>query len=86
VNATIYGSQLNVPNPVSPKIEKNSDLAVNILAEKQPHEYLRDFVDQWFTPLTGIYQTMSAILGGVTGYIVAKLQKRKKSQVEGKQE
>jgi hypothetical protein len=79
VKANIYGIALDIANPVSAKINTNLDLAVKILKPIQPHEYLQNFVDQWFTPLTGIYQTIASIIGGISGYILGTLrQKRKK--------
>ena len=42
----------------------------------EPHEHIKKFIENWFNPLTGIYQTASGIIGGIGGYVLARYQNR----------
>ena len=54
-----------------------STLVVNVLQPLRPDEQLKQFLENWFNPLTGVYQTMSGIIGGVSGYLIGRINSRK---------
>jgi hypothetical protein len=54
-----------------------SNLVIYILNPIEPHEHVKKFVENWFNPLTGVYQTASGIMGGIAGYILAKFKSKK---------
>ena len=43
-------------------------------------EQLNSFVNQWITPLTAIYATISSIVGGILAWIYEKRRRRRKSK------
>jgi hypothetical protein len=51
-------------------------------------EQLNNFVNQWVTPLTGIYTAISAIISGILGWIYGRRQKkgRKKNKNNNRNE
>jgi hypothetical protein len=53
-----------------------TNLAINILNPIEPHEHVKKFIENWFNPLTGIYQTASGIIGGIGGYILARYKNK----------
>ena len=65
-------------NSISENITQNSNLTVTVLNPLSPQEHLSIFVKDWFTPLTGIYQTASGIIGGISGYIIATIRNKQK--------
>lgn len=62
--------------PFTDKIDR-FNLVINILNPIEPHEHLKKFVENWFNPLTGVYQAASGIMGGLAGYILAKFKSKK---------
>ena len=65
----------NNTKPFVDKVDR-SNLAINILNPIEPHEHVQKFIENWFNPLTGIYQTASGIIGGIGGYVLARYQNR----------
>lgn len=51
-------------------------LVLNIQSPLEFHEHIKNFVENWFNPLTGVYQTASTIIGGIVGYILAKIKNK----------
>jgi hypothetical protein len=43
-------------------------------------EQLNNFVNQWITPLTAIYTTISSIVAGVLGWIYGRRRKTRRQQ------
>lgn len=79
----IRGGQRIVGNPQIGSIPENSNLAIEILKPLSAQEHLNNFFTGWFTPITAMYQTASAIIGGLIVWIIAN--KRKKNGATNKQ-
>jgi hypothetical protein len=71
----------NIPSPFVDNIQQ-STLIIDIIKPFEPYEYLTQFIENYFKPLTGIYQTASSIIGGITGYLIGK--KNRKGQTKDK--
>lgn len=80
VKAKLYGIILDMANPIGANISKVLDLTVKILKPMEPYEHLQNFVDHYFTPLTGIYQTMASIIGGISGYLIGTFKEKQKEK------
>ena len=59
-----------------PDTNQSFILAINILHPMELHEHIQKFVQNWFNPLTGIYQTASGIIGGLAGFILARYKNK----------
>jgi hypothetical protein len=58
-------------------ISKSVVFSVQIMAF---HEQLNSFINQWITPLTAIYASISSIVGGILAWIYERRRRRRKSK------
>jgi hypothetical protein len=72
----LRGGQEITGNPQSGSIAENSNLAIEVLNPLSLQEHFNNFFTGWFTPLTAMYQTISAIIGGVIVWLVAYKKKK----------
>ena len=72
----LRGGQKITGNPQIGSITENSNLAIEVLAPLSLQEHLNNFFTGWFTPITAMYQTTSAIIGGIIVWFVATRKKK----------
>jgi hypothetical protein len=58
------------------KVTSQTALIVTILKPLSFQEQVSKFFNDWFAPFTGIYQTTSAIIGGIVGWIIAHIKNK----------
>lgn len=70
VIAHVGGSIFNFSNPISSNITQKTNLTFLVQQDAPPQQVLKNWLEDWFNPLTGTWTTITTISAGILGWRV----------------